>query len=80
MASGQQRLKNLGTFDEYIDRLVGEDDINNLTGRTREDLEKLGHIIKDEKGGFGGYQAIMLLNGVYFGASESRKDGQASGY
>ena len=48
--------------------------------RTREDLEKLGHIIKDEKGGFGGYQAIMLLNGVYFGASESRKDGQASGY
>ena len=48
--------------------------------KTREDLEKLGHIIKDEKGGFGGYQAIMLLNGVYFGASESRKDGQASGY
>ena len=48
--------------------------------RTREDLEKLGHIIKDEKGGFGGYQAIMQLNGVYFGASESRKDGQASGY
>ena len=48
--------------------------------KTRNDLEKLGHIIKDEKGGFGGYQAIMLLNGVYFGASESRKDGQASGY
>ena len=48
--------------------------------KTREDLEKLGHIIKDEKGGFGGYQAIMLRNGVYFGASESRKDGQASGY
>ena len=48
--------------------------------KTREELEKLGHIIKDEKGGFGGYQAIMLLNGVYFGASESRKDGQASGY
>ena len=48
--------------------------------KTRKDLEKLGHIIKDEKGGFGGYQAIMLLNGVYFGASESRKDGQASGY
>lgn len=48
--------------------------------KTREDLEKLGHIIKDEKGGFGGYQAIMMLNGVYFGASESRKDGQASGY
>lgn len=51
-----------------------------FSAKTRKDLEKLGHIIKDEKGGFGGYQAIMLLNGVYFGASESRKDGQASGY
>ncbi len=47
---------------------------------TIEELQKLGHIIKDEKGGFGGYQAIMFSNGVYFGASESRKDGQASGY
>ena len=45
MASGQQRLKNLGTFDEYIDRLVGEDDINNLTGRTREDLENDPRVI-----------------------------------
>ncbi|MEC7479699.1 MAG: gamma-glutamyltransferase [Pseudomonadota bacterium] len=51
-----------------------------FSAKTRKDLEKLGHIIKDEKGGFGGYQAIMMLNGVYFGASESRKDGQASGY
>ncbi|MEC7858957.1 MAG: gamma-glutamyltransferase, partial [Pseudomonadota bacterium] len=51
-----------------------------FSAKTRKDLEKLGHIIKDEKGGFGGYQAIMLLNGVYYGASESRKDGQASGY
>ena len=42
-------------------------------------LEK-GHKIKYQKGIFGGYQAIMLKDGVYFGASESRKDGQASGY
>ena len=40
----------------------------------------MGHTIKYEKGIFGGYQAIMLKDGVYFGASESRKDGQASGY
>ena len=33
-----------------------------------------------QKGIFGGYQAIMIKDGVYFGASESRKDGQASGY
>lgn len=32
-------------------------------------------------GGYGGYQAIMRAdNGVYFGASESRKDGMAAGY
>ena len=43
-------------------------------------LKKKGHNIKYEKGIFGGYQAIMLKDGVYFGASESRKDGQASGY
>ena len=43
-------------------------------------LEGLGHIIKYDKGSFGGYQAIMKKDGVYFGASESRKDGQAAGY
>jgi gamma-glutamyltranspeptidase/glutathione hydrolase len=45
-----------------------------------EALVEKGHKIKYQKGIFGGYQAIMLKNGVYFGASESRKDGQASGY
>ncbi len=29
---------------------------------------------------FGGYQAIMIKDGVYYGASESRKDGHAAGY
>jgi len=43
-------------------------------------LEGLGHTIKYDKGSFGGYQAIMKKDGVYFGASESRKDGQAAGY
>ena len=45
-----------------------------------EALVEKGHKIKYQKGIFGGYQAIMLKDGVYFGASESRKDGQASGY
>ena len=43
-------------------------------------LKGLGHTIKYDKGSFGGYQAIMKKDGVYFGASESRKDGQAAGY
>ncbi|MEK9649389.1 MAG: gamma-glutamyltransferase [Gammaproteobacteria bacterium] len=45
-----------------------------------KELEELGHVIKYDKGSFGGYQAIMKKDGVYFGASESRKDGQAAGY
>ncbi len=45
-------------------------------------LMKRGHHIQSSDGGYGGYQAIMWNEekGVYFGASESRKDGQAAGY
>ena len=46
------------------------------------ELMKKGHKITFDVGGYGGYQAIMYdaENGVYFGASESRKDGQAAGF
>jgi len=46
------------------------------------ELVKMGHRIQYNVGSFGGYQAIRvdLKNRVYFGASESRKDGQAAGY
>jgi gamma-glutamyltranspeptidase / glutathione hydrolase len=45
-------------------------------------LMSMGHKIQWDLGGFGGYQAIMWddKNKVWFGASESRKDGQAAGY
>jgi gamma-glutamyltranspeptidase/glutathione hydrolase len=48
----------------------------------RKALELKGHKIRPCEGGFGGYQAIMLdaEQGVYYGASEVRKDGQAAGY
>ena len=46
----------------------------------QKELKKYGHKIGDQKGLFGGYQAIMLKDGIYYGASESRKDGQAAGY
>ena len=46
----------------------------------RIELTNKGHNLKNEPGGYGGYQAIMKLNNVYYGASESRKDGHASGY
>jgi gamma-glutamyltranspeptidase/glutathione hydrolase len=47
----------------------------------RELLER-GHLIGTEIGVFGGYQAILYDNerDVYYGASDSRKDGQAAGY
>ena len=51
-----------------------------INDQVRNELLKLGHNLKDEKGGYGGYQAIMKVNEVYYGASESRKDGHASGY
>ena len=46
------------------------------------ELSKKGHKVQFNIGGYGGYQAIMWdeVNKVYYGASESRKDGQAAGY
>ncbi len=48
----------------------------------RGKLTQMGHTLEPSPGIYGGYQAIMYdsVKGVYFGASESRKDGQASGY
>jgi gamma-glutamyltranspeptidase / glutathione hydrolase len=45
-------------------------------------LLQMGHKIQWDLGGYGGYQAIMFdeKNKVFFGASESRKDGQAGGF
>ncbi len=45
-----------------------------------EELEYRGHTVGDRPGVYGGYQAIRFEGGVYFGASESRKDGTAAGY
>jgi len=49
---------------------------------TIRELISKGHTIQFSHGAYGGYQAIMRdnENKVYFGASESRKDGQAAGY
>ena len=47
-----------------------------------EELRRRGHVVKYAVGPFGGYQAIWRdpVTGVYWGASEFRKDGQAAGY
>jgi len=50
-----------------------------------EEIQKLlsmGHNVQWNLGGYGGYQAILWdeKNKVWYGASESRKDGQAAGF
>jgi gamma-glutamyltranspeptidase/glutathione hydrolase len=47
----------------------------------KAELVKRGYKVVPGTGGFGGYQAIMRApNGVYWGASEMRKDGEVIGY
>lgn len=50
--------------------------------RVRKGLQERGHTLKYVKGIFGGYQGIRYdaERDIYFGASESRKDGMAAGY
>jgi gamma-glutamyltranspeptidase/glutathione hydrolase len=45
-------------------------------------LKQRGHTVKYSVGPYGGYQAIWRdpATGIYWGASEFRKDGQAAGY
>ena len=46
------------------------------------DLAQRGHVFKDHPGIYGGFQGILWdkKNGVYVGASDWRKDGQAAGW
>ncbi len=50
--------------------------------REVRDLSDLGHSVVTKPGIFGGYQAVLRDpdTGLYYGASESRKDGHAAGY
>ena len=50
--------------------------------KTIRGLMDRGHQVRYARGVYGGYQAILwdAAEGVYHGASESRKDGQAAGY
>ena len=55
---------------------------NGFSPETVRGLIERGHRVETTMGGYGGYQAIYRdhRHGVYIGASESRKDGQASGF
>lgn len=53
-----------------------------VDAEARKQLSSMGHDVQSARGGYGGYQAIRYdaERDVYFGASESRKDGHAAGY
>ena len=53
-----------------------------IAPETIRELVQRGHKVTASNGGFGGYQAIWYdaAKGVYYGATESRKDGIALGY
>ena len=55
---------------------------NGVPYEAQRALVQRGHDVRAGNGGFGGYQAIRWdpVNKVYWGASESRKDGCAIGY
>lgn len=53
-----------------------------ISSEVLRELTRMGHSLTTSVGGFGGYQAIHYdaKNNVYWGATESRKDGIAAGY
>ena len=82
-AGDAPRIRHFGSSEPTGETMINGGFLSLESGideQVRSELLKLGHNLKDEKGGYGGYQAIMKVDGVYYGASESRKDGHASGY
>jgi len=71
--------------DDLAESLTDEGQVaieSSISYQVVRDLEARGHDVKIGDSFFGRFQAIMRdpLTGVYYGASESRVDGQAAGY
>lgn len=84
-AGDAPRIRHDGSSQPTGEVMTDGGVVNLESGFSFETINALmsrGHKIKFSKGGYGGYQAIMWddVNKVYYGASESRKDGQAAGY
>ncbi len=84
-AGDAPRIYHSGSSEPTGEQMTDGGILQLESGFRWEQIQKLlqkGHIIQWNLGGFGGYQAIMWdeKNKVYYGASESRKDGQAAGY
>ena len=82
-AGDAARFRHYGSSEPTGEQMLDGGYLSLETGindDVRQALVKLGHQLKDEPGGYGGYQAIKIDGSVYYGASESRKDGHASGF
>ena len=84
-AGDAPRIHHSGSSEPTGERMTNGGVVNLESGIDYAVIRELmgrGHRIQWSRGPFGGYQAIMLdeEQGVYYGASESRKDGHAAGY
>lgn len=84
-AGDAPRIHHIGSSEPTGQRMTDGGILLLESGFRTEVIQHLmskGHTIQWDLGGYGGYQAIMWddKNKVWFGASESRKDGMAAGY
>ncbi|HEX2975938.1 MAG TPA: gamma-glutamyltransferase [Bacteroidales bacterium] len=84
-AGDAPRIYHMGSSEPTGQQMIDGGILQLESGFSWETLRSLiekGHKIQWDLGDYGGYQAIMRdeKNKVWYGASESRKDGQASGY
>ncbi len=84
-AGDAPRIQHEGSSEPTDERMTNGGTVYLESGFDYQQIRKLlekGHEVSYSLDGYGGYQAIMFdaTNGVYVGASESRKDGQAAGY
>jgi gamma-glutamyltranspeptidase/glutathione hydrolase len=84
-AGDAPRMHHIGSSEPTGEQMTDGGILLLENGFRWEVIQKLlamGHKIQWDLGGYGGYQAIMWdeKNRVWYGASESRKDGQAAGY
>lgn len=84
-AGDAARWQHLGSSEPTGEKMTDGGYVEMETGHPWDSIQQLlarGHDIRVGHGGYGGYQAILWneVQKVYYGASESRKDGMAAGY
>ncbi|RBP52812.1 gamma-glutamyltransferase [Arenicella xantha] len=83
-AGDAPRIQHTGSSEPTGEKMTDGGILNLETGFPYETIRTLmrkGHVIQFANGPYGGYQAIHRAdNGVYWGATETRKDGHAAGF